>query len=147
MTANRRHPSGRIARTPIEPDRIRAIAGQSFAWLPHRFLQRGFFTELTAEERSLYLFLVLAGDRHGVSYYGPERISSALGVTLDDYLQLRNSLIALDLIAFDGTRFQVLALPSHPVSRPCKPLRTRQDFEDHDPLTIRKLIRDDLLDR
>ena len=147
MTANRHHRPGRIARTPIEPDRIRSISGQSFAWIPHRFLQRGFFAELTTEERSLYLFLVLAGDRHGVSYYGPERISSALGVTLDDYLHIRNSLIALDLIAFDGTRFQVLALPSRPVSRPSKPLRTRQDFEHRDPLTIRHIIRDDLLDR
>ena len=147
MTANSRPRSGRIARTPIEPDRIRSISGQSFAWIPHRFLQRGFFAELTAQERSLYLFLVLASDRNGVSYYGPERISSTLGVTLDDYLHIRNSLIALDLIAFDGTRFQVLALPSRPASRPSKPLRTRQDFEDHDPLTIRQLIREDLLDR
>jgi hypothetical protein len=144
---NRRHRPDDIARTPIEPDRIRSIDGQSFAWIPHRFLQAGFFAELTADERSLYLFLVLAGDRNGVSYYGPERISSALGVTLDDYVHIRNSLLALDLIAFDGKRFQVLGLPARPLSRPCNSLRTREDLEAHDPLTIRELLRDDLFNR
>lgn len=82
-----------------------------------------------------------------MSYYGPERISSVLGVTLDRYAEIRNTLIALDLIAFDGTRFQVLHLPAKPISRPAKPLQTREDLEAHDPLTIRNIIRSNLSDR
>ncbi len=134
----------KIARTPIEPERIRAIGGQSFAWIPHRFLREGFFANLTAEERSLYLFLVLVGDRYGVSYYSPQSIASALEVTLDSYAASRNSLIDMDLIAFDGKRFQVLDLPANPAPRLTRALRTAEDLEEHDPITIRRTIRKSL---
>jgi hypothetical protein len=33
-------------------------------------------------------------------------------MSVDDYVAARNSLIGQDLIAFDGTLFQVLALPN-----------------------------------
>ncbi len=134
----------KVTRTPIEPERIRAIGGQSFAWISHRFLRDGFFANLTAEERSLYLFLVLASDRCGVSFYGPESIASALEVTLDSHAAIRDSLIDMDLIAFDGKRFQVLDLPAKPVPRFTKALRTAEDREELDPVTIRRTIRESL---
>jgi hypothetical protein len=87
-----------------------------FAVIPNRFLRDGFFAQLSALERSLYLFLVLAADRNGVSFYGQDRISSLLEVPLDDVLDARDRLIDLDLVAFDGTRFQVLSLPAKPVT-------------------------------
>jgi hypothetical protein len=59
-------------------------------------------------ERSLYLFLVLAGDRNGVSYYGYDRICSTLEITPDRFVAARNALIDMDLLATDGTRMQVL---------------------------------------
>lgn len=127
-------------RTPLRPDRIRRTDG-GFAFIPNRFLHAGFFASLGLVERSLYFFLVLAGDRCGVSYYAYDRICAALEITPDDYLQARNALIALDLIAFDGSRYQVLSLPPAPVVRPCPPLLTASDFEDHDPATIRGIIR------
>jgi hypothetical protein len=37
-------------------------------------------------------------------------------MTLDQYINARNGLIEKDLIAFDGTVFQVLELPATPVS-------------------------------
>jgi hypothetical protein len=83
---------------------------------------------------------VLAGDRNGVSFYAYDRIRSALEVTLDDYVIARNDLIDRDLVAFDGTRFQVLTLPPHPVRLERKPLVSPEDFADHNPATIRQII-------
>ena len=104
-----------ISRQPILPERVRHIGGQSFAFIPHRFLRDGFLASLTADERSLYLFLVLAADRRGVSFYSYDRICTCLEMILEQYLDARNALIDKDLIAFDGTRFQVLSLPHNPV--------------------------------
>ncbi len=64
--------------------------------------------------------------------------------TLDEYVLVRNNLIDNDLIAFDGGRFQVLALPPAPIVPARRPLTTKDDFEDHDPATIRHLIRSSL---
>jgi hypothetical protein len=129
--------------TPPRPDRIRRIEG-GFAFLPNRFLHEGFFASLGHAERSLYFFLVLAGDRNGVSFYAYDRICAALELTPDEYLLARNSLIDKDLIAFDGSRFQVLSLPAAPIAAPRRPLVTSEDFEDHDHATIRQLIRSSL---
>jgi len=131
-------------RAPILPDRVRQIGRGGFAFVPNRFLHGGFFVSLSHPERSLYLFLVLAGDRNGVSYYAYDRICSALEMTPDDYVTVRNGLIDKDLIAFDGTRFQVLSLPDAPAGSRRGPLVTRDDLEEHDPATIRALIRGSL---
>jgi hypothetical protein len=128
-----------IARTPIVPERVRRIDG-SFAFLPHRFLREGFFVSLTPDELRLYALLVLAADRNGMSFYHYDSICSLLEVPLEVYVEARNGLIAKDLIAFDGTRFQVLSLPERPVRHPSPPLRTVEDFEEHDPATIRHTI-------
>ena len=50
-------------------------------------------------------------DRQGLSYYGYDKICCMLGLALDEYIHARDQLIEKDLIAFDGTLFQVLALP------------------------------------
>jgi hypothetical protein len=129
-----------IERKPLVSERVRKISDQSFAFIPHRFLRDGFFASLSSDERSLYMFLVLASDRLGVSFYSYDRICSVLGQLLEQYLQCRNSLIAKDLIAFDGRRFQVLSLPEKPRSI-VSPLLTSPDkFEEHDPATIRQII-------
>jgi hypothetical protein len=136
-----RSPRGTLQRAPLCPERVRAIGTDSFAFVPHRFLRQGFFTALTMDERGLYFFLVLAADRYGVSFYRYETICSVLQLPLESYLEARNALIHKDLIAFDGTRFQVLALPERPVGEAAAPLRTPADLADHDPATIRGLIR------
>jgi hypothetical protein len=137
-------PDPSFRRGPIVPTRIRRIAGQSFAFVPHRFLREGFFCSLSPDELRLYVFLVLAADRDGMSFYHQDRICSTLEVALDDYLEARNGLLAKDLVAFDGTRFQVLSLPAKPVWPCCQPLSTREDFESDDPATVRQIIRDSL---
>ena len=132
-------------RRPIRPDRVRRVR-RGFAAIPNRFLHEGFFSSLNHFERSLYLFLLLAGDRAGVSYYHYDRICSALEITLDRFLAARNALIDLDLVATDGTRFQVLSLPPSPVTRSRRPLVTHDDLERDDPATIRQLIQASLDD-
>lgn len=101
----------KIEKKPIKPDRIRKIQG-SFAFIEHKFLRHGFWTSLEHRELLLYLFLVLVSDRQGLSYYGCDRICTLLGIPLDHFIAARDSLIQRDLIAFDGTLFQVLSLPS-----------------------------------
>jgi hypothetical protein len=130
-------------RTPPVPQRLRRIE-PGFAFIPNRFLHHGFFASLSHAERSLYLFLVLAGDRNGVSFYALDRICSILEMPLDDLLAVRNSLIDKDLIAFDGTRFQVLSLPPSPAIAQTRPLVTVRDFEEQDPATVGHILRSSL---
>ena len=66
------------------------------------------------DELLLYLFLILASDRNGLSFYGYDKICSLLEMDLDRYVEARGGLIRQDLIAFDGTLFQVLSLPPVP---------------------------------
>lgn len=134
----------RINRSPILAARVRRIEG-SFAFLPHRFLRGGFFASLTKNELALYLFLVLAADRDGLSFYHYDRICSILEIDPDAYLDARNGLLEKDLIAFDGSRFQVLSLPEQPRFPAREPLRTADDLESHDPATIRQLATASLL--
>jgi hypothetical protein len=137
MTFTKQH-----LRAPISPDRIRSIKGQGFGFIPHRFLRDGFLSSLERDELALYLFLVLAANRHGVSYYGYDAICEILHMPLECYLVARNHLIDKDLIAFDGTRFQVLSLPHEPQPPPPdRPLETCEDFKERDPATIRALVR------
>jgi len=124
-------------RRPILPDRVRRIGGEGFSFLPHRFLRDGFITALGRGELALYVFLVLAGNRNGVSFYRYDAICSILTMTLDHFIDARNALIAKDLIAFDGYRFQVLSLPSHPRAPDSRPLTSEAEFEARDPATIR----------
>jgi hypothetical protein len=98
----------------LNPDRIRRITA-GFSFIPHRFLGDGFLSSLQPKELLLYLFLVIVSDRHGLSFYSYDAICSLLQLELDQYIAARDALIDKDLIAFDGTIFQVLELPAKPV--------------------------------
>jgi hypothetical protein len=139
-------PPPTISRPPIVASRVRSPQGQTFAFLPHRFLRDGFFCSLCPDQLRLYVFLVLAADRDGISSYGFERICAVLEIDIDAFLLARDSLIRKDLIAFDGRRFQVLSLPDKPVHTPSPPLLTAAQMADDDPATVRKAILDSLAD-
>ncbi|MEA3486074.1 MAG: hypothetical protein U9R20_00225 [Thermodesulfobacteriota bacterium] len=121
------------------PNRLRRITG-SFAFIEHRFLRDEFWESLSHHELLLYVFLILAADRNGVSYYSYDKIYSLLRISMDEYLTARNALIDKDLIAFDGYFFQVLSLPEEPVNQPLRLLKSQQQMERYDPATIRNLI-------
>ncbi len=103
-----------ITKKILNLDRIRHIDG-GFSFIPHRFLTGGFLKSLNPSELLLYIFLVLAADRYGLSYYSYDRICALLHMTAEQYIQAREGLIKKDLIAFDGTLFQVLKLPAAPI--------------------------------
>ncbi|MBL0715604.1 MAG: hypothetical protein JJV98_18095 [Desulfosarcina sp.] len=128
-----------IEKVTLYPNRIRKITG-SFAFVEHRFLRDGFFQSLTHHELLLYLFLVLAGDRKGLSYYSYDKICTLLRISVDEYLPARNTLIDKDLIAFDGRLFQVLSLPQHPAMSPARPLKAKSEMEKHGLAAINSLI-------
>lgn len=132
-----------IEKHPLCKERIRNITG-SFAFIEHRFLRQGFFATLSHHELLLYVFLLLAADRNGMSYYSFDKLCALLKLSTEAYISARNALIQKDLIAFDGFFFQVLSLPDKPVatlppSRP-PPEPTRQV----DPATIRQIVRNSL---
>ena len=128
-----------IERTPLIAHRVRKING-SFAFIEHRLLRDGFWASLDHHELLLYLFLVIVGDRNGMSFYSYDKICALLRVSVDEYILARNSLIEKDLIAFDGRFFQVLSLPDNVVNTSCPPLKDQEEMEKHDPATIRQLI-------
>lgn len=99
-----------VPKKVLNPERIRRIDG-GFGFIPHRLITNGFVAALSPHELLLYFFLILVADRNGLSYYAYDSICSLLSMSLDQYIEARNGLIDKDLIASDGTLFQVLSLP------------------------------------
>ena len=128
-----------IKKKILNANRIRRIDG-GFSFIPHRFLTDGFLACLQQQELLLYVFLVLAADRYGLSYYSYDRICSLLQLNVDQYITARDGLIKKDLIAFDGTLFQVLELPRKPLSAPVVSRRSKNDT----PVSIARLIQQSL---
>jgi len=128
-----------IGTRPICPERVRKITG-SFSFIEHHFLRQGFFQVLSHHELLLYFFLILVGDRKGLSYYSYDKISILLKISVDEYILARDALIQKDLIAFDGQFFQVLSLPDKTAVEPSKPLKSEEDMCQRDPATIHRLI-------
>ncbi|MFQ5976219.1 MAG: hypothetical protein ACE5J5_07895 [Candidatus Hydrothermarchaeales archaeon] len=112
----------------LNPERVRRIDG-GFSFIPHRFLLEGFLASLNQRELLLYVFLILASDRNGLSFYRYDNICTLLQLNLDEYIASRNALIEKDLIAFDGTLFQVLSLPQKQPDRQKKRKRSPADHK------------------
>ena len=138
---SRSRPQPILQRAPLRAERVRRIGPDGFAFVPNRFLRQGFFSALRPAERELYFLLVLAADRHGLSFYHYDSLCSLLQMELETYLHARNALIERDLIAYDGTRFQVLSLPQQPATATTRELRTPEDFAAHDQATIHATLR------
>ena len=103
----------------LRPDRVRRICG-TFSWIDHRFLRDGHVERLDRDAIALYAFLVLVGNRDGVSFYRLEKICACLGhMDWGAFHAARDRLVALDLIAFrpfsphdPNGYYQVLSLDS-----------------------------------
>jgi len=103
-----------------QPKRVRRIE-KSFAWIDHRLLQNGYLRVMTHQDQALYLFLVLAADRHGVSFYRKEKICDAVGLDWGQFEIARDRLINMKLIAFEpysvtspNGHYQVLPVDGQP---------------------------------
>lgn len=99
----------------LDRRRIRCISG-SFGFIPHRFLNGGFFASLAHDELVLYFFLILASDRFGMSWYGDKALFKHTGFESGDLDKVRRGLESKALIAFSTPFAQVLELPGRPVS-------------------------------
>jgi hypothetical protein len=109
-----------IRKKILNPQRIRSIKGGGFSFIPHRFVTDGFLQRLSSAELLLYLFLIAVSDRYGLSFYSDESICTLLHMPSGNYQSAIKGLIQKDLIAFNGTLFQVLELPSAPGEQgPC----------------------------
>jgi len=128
-----------IKKKIINPQRVRRIDG-GFSFIPHRFLTQGFLASLGQKELLIYLFLILAADRYGLSFYSYDRICSLLQLSTEQYIIARDGLIKKDLIAFDGTLFQVLELPQKPLPQSVVWRRSKND----NPAPIAQLIQQSL---
>lgn len=84
-----------------QPQRVRRIE-KSFAWIDHRLLRNGYLPVMTHQDQALYLFLALAADRHGVSFYRKEKICDVSGMDWGQFEVARDRLIDLKLIAFES---------------------------------------------
>jgi hypothetical protein len=124
-----------IKKKILVSNRIRRIEG-GFSFIPHRFHADGFLASLSQAEILLYLFLIIVSDRNGISFYSYDAICTLLQITVDEYIEARDALIKKDLIAFDGTLFQVLDLPKEPIQEKGGKLLSQR----HGRLEIKDLI-------
>ena len=86
----------------------------------------------------------MVADRNGLSYYSYDKICTLLGICVDEYILARNFLIDQDLIAFDGTLFQVLSLPQKNGVPSPSALTSQKEMEQQDPATVHQLIKQSL---
>jgi len=84
-----------------QPKNIRSIKG-SFAWIDHRLMRNGFMETMTHQDIALYLFLILAADRNGVSFYRKEKMCEAVSLDFSQFEIAKDRLINMNLIAFES---------------------------------------------
>ena len=84
-----------------QPKRIRNIKS-SFAWVDHRIMRNGFMETMTHQDIALYLFLILAADKNGVSFYRKEKICQAVSLDFNRFEIAKDRLINMKLIAFES---------------------------------------------
>jgi hypothetical protein len=83
------------------PKSIRRIQ-HSFAWIDHRLIRDGFLQVMTHEDLVLYVFLILAADSNGVSFYRKEKICDAVSLSFNQFEIARDRLLDMKLIAFEA---------------------------------------------
>lgn len=79
--------------------------------MDHRLIRNGHVSALTPEALLLYFFLVLVGDRDGVSYYSDRSMEQHLTLSAKRLQEARKLLIEEALIAYASPLYQVLSLP------------------------------------
>jgi hypothetical protein len=91
--------------TPVDPTRVRTVPAH-FAWIDHRLRDR--LGDLSLEAIALLLFLHLAADQTGCSFWADATIADKLGLPPSAIGAARAQLVAEGLIAYREPRSQVL---------------------------------------
>lgn len=92
---------------PVDPTRMRTLPAH-FAWLDHRLRER--LRDLSLEEMAVLLFLHLAADRTGCSFWADATIARKLGLREGDVVQARVGLVTKHLVAYRYPLYQLLSL-------------------------------------
>lgn len=110
----------------LVPQRLRRVPA-SFAWIDHRLRAEGWLERFEPADFGLYLFLVLAADRDGLSCWRLDRIERAVPCFDRHALwEARQRLVRNDIIAYRPWRpgevdgcYQVLSIrPPEPSLSP-----------------------------
>jgi len=109
-----------IPKRILVPQRLRRPPATGWSWLDRRFL-REHGDYLSREAVLLYLFLAAVADRHGLSFYSDNALTSRLRLAQPVLERARQQLLDRDLIAHQLPFVQVLALPTPGVSRRPQP--------------------------
>jgi hypothetical protein len=94
----------------LRPDRLRQVPAQ-FSWLDQRLVRENFLRHGEPAAWALYLVLVTVADAQGLSYYSDATLSRLLQLEPLALAQVRQQLIAGDLVAYQKPLYPVLALP------------------------------------
>ena len=84
---------------PPHPSLERRPAGP-FGWLEAELLHDGWLAEAGPEATAVLLLLALAADRRGASFFGRDRMATALGMTRHDVDRALRNLLDAELVAF-----------------------------------------------
>src|SRR5271154_3675062 len=87
-----------IQKHVLVPRRLRHPPATGWSWLDRRFL-REHGDYLSREALLLYLFLAAVADRHGLSFYSDQALTSRLRLSREVLQQGRQELLDRDLIA------------------------------------------------
>lgn len=109
-----------IQKRILVADRVRRPPATGWSWVDRRVL-REHGDHLSREALLLYLFLAAVADRHGLSFYSDDTLSSRLRLAPQVLEQARQELLDRDLIAYQSPLVQVLALPAPGVQRRMEP--------------------------
>ena len=104
----------------LVPQRLRKPPATGWSWIDRRFL-REHGDHLSREAILLYLFLAAVADKHGLSFYSDNTLSSRLRLPLQDLEKARQELLERDLIAYQLPLVQVLSVPAPSVRRRSEP--------------------------
>jgi hypothetical protein len=109
-----------IQKRILVAERLRRPPATGWSWLDRRFL-REHGDALSRDAVLLYLFLAAVADRHGLSFYSDNTLTSRLRLVQPALEQARQELLERDLIAHQLPLVQVLSLPMSGVSRRPEP--------------------------
>ena len=104
----------------LVPQRLRRPPATGWSWVDRRFL-REHGDHLSREAMLLYLFLAAVADRHGLSFYSDNTLTSRLRLSQTVLAEAREELLNRDLIAHQLPLVQVLSLPERGIQRRPEP--------------------------
>ena len=91
----------------VDPTRVRTLPAH-FAWLDPRLRDRR--GDVSLEAIALLVFLHLAADRTGCSFWADATIAKKLGLRAGDVGQARDQLVAKRVVAYRYPLYQLLPL-------------------------------------